>query len=154
MKLYVKDVVREPNDTLYTFLKKVLRLDPYNTYMQGTVSLTCFDPEYKQIQCDSGKHRSFDDLVLISKTYFKVSDKAVAKVLIRLINKHNRLILVLCDSAKKWVLNTDLTKSDIFKYCAIYNKSDLKTDDCGLYGNYSFDDIITLAGLTKEDLKV
>lgn len=152
MKIYVKDIIREPNDTLYTFLEKVLRLKE-KWVSQGSVNSTYLDPEFKELQCNSGKHRSFDDLVLISKTYFRVSDKAVAKVLIKLINENNTLIFVLCDSAKKWVLNNGLTKSEIIKYCAIYNKSDLKTDDYGI-GDYSFDDIITLAGLTKEDVKI
>lgn len=152
MKLYVKDIVREPKDTLYTFLCKVLRLDEVY-YIQSTVNDTYFDFEFKELQCKSGKKRSFDDLVLISKTYFRVSDKAVAKVILKLLNKKNDLIFVLCDSVNKWVLNRNLTKSDKVKYCASYNKSYLKTDDCGK-GNYSFDDIITLAGLTKEDVKI
>jgi len=152
MKIYVKDVIREPKDTLYTFLEKVLRLkNNFNTF--STVSYTYLDPELKELQCTSGKHRSFDDLVLISKTYFKVSDKAVAKVLIKFINKHNNLGFVLCDSANKWVLNNGLNESEIFKYCFRYNKSDYKTNDCGI-GKYSFNDIITLSGLTKEDIKI
>ena len=96
---------------------------------------------------------SFDDIVLISKTYFRVSDKAIAKVLIKFINQYDNLVFVLCDSAEKWVLNRNLHKSEILKYCARYNKSDYKTDEYGI-GEYSFDNIITLAGLTKEDIKI
>lgn len=152
MKLYVNDIVREPKDTLHTFLNKVLRLNG-NYSIQSTVSYTYYNPELTKLQCISGKNRSFDDLVLISKTYFKVSDKAVAKVLIKFINQYDNLVFVLCDSAKKWVLNRNLNKSEILKYCARYNKSDYNTDNSGI-GDYSFDDIITLAGLTIEDIKI
>ena len=152
MKLYVKDVVREPNDTLYTFLYKVLHFDG-NGFGKAIVNSTYFDPEFKELQCTAGKFRSFDDLVLISKTYFRVSDKAVAKVLIKFMNQYDNLVFVLCDSAKKWVLNRNLHKSEILKYCARYNKSDYKTDKYGI-GEYSFDNIITLAGLTKDDIKI
>ena len=152
MKLYVKDIVREPKDTLYTFLYKVLRLNgSYN--IKSTVNHTYHNPEFTKLQCLSGKNRSFDDIVLISKTYFRVSDKAIAKVLIKFINQYDNLGFVLCDSAKKWVLNRNLHKSEILKYCVRYNKSDYKTDKYGI-GDYSFDNIITLAGLTKEDIKI
>ena len=152
MKIYVKNIIREPNDTLYTFLRKVLRLDE-NYYKQSTTEATFLDPEFKNIQCIGNKNRSFDDLVLISKTYFRVSNKAVAKAIIKILNQYDNLSLVLCDSAKKWVLNYGLTKSGIIKYCASYDKSDFKTDRCGV-GDYSFDDIISLMGLTKEDVKI
>ena len=152
MKLYVKDIVRKPNDTLYTFLRKVLRLDE-NYYKQSTTEATFLDPEFKNIQCIGNKNRSFDDLVLISKTYFRVSDKAVAKAIIKILNQYDNLVFVLCDSAKKWVLNRNLHKSEILKYCGRYDKSDYKTDEYGI-GDYSFDNIITLAGLTKENINI
>ena len=152
MKLYVRDIAREPKDTLYTFLCKVLRLNE-SYYLQSTVNDTYFDFEFKKLQCKCGKNRSFDDLVLISKTYFRVSDKAVAKVLIKILNENNTFLFVLCDSAKKWVLNRNLNKSYKIKYCGTYNNSDLNTDNYS-NGDYSFDNIITLAGLTKEDIKI
>ena len=153
MKIYVKDIVREPKDTLYTFLYKVLRLSTnYNTF--NTVNSTYYNPEFTKLQCMYGKHRSFDEIVLISKTYFRVSDKAVAKVIKKFLDKYDTLSLVLCDSTHKWVLNSNLNRSEIIKYCARYNKSDYKTNDYGVYGEYSFDDIIALMGLTKEDIKI
>ena len=151
MKLYVKDIIREPSDTLYTFLHKVLNLD--KKWGLTTTNATFFDSEFKTIQCSSGKHRSFDNLVLISKTYFRVSDKAIAKVLIKFINKYECSGFVFCDAANKWIFNYGLTNSDDLKYCFKYNKSEYKTDECGI-GKYSFNDIITLAGLTKEDVKI
>ena len=152
MKLYVKDVVREPNDTLYTFLYKVLHFDG-NGFGKAIVNSTYFDPEFKELQCTAGKFRSFDDLVLISKTYFRVSDKAVAKVLKKFSDNHNYVNFVLCDSAHKWVFYYGLHKSNNIKYCANYNKSYEKTDDPGV-GIHSFDDIIKLMGLTKEDVEI
>ena len=152
MKLYVKDVVREPNDTLYTFLYKVLHFDG-NGFGKAIVNSTYFDPEFKELQCTAGKFRSFDDLVLISKTYFRVSDKAVAKVLKKFSDNHNYVNFVLCDSAHKWVFYYGLHKSNDIKYCANYNKSYEKTDDPGV-GIHSFDDIIKLMGLTKEDIEI
>lgn len=62
-------------------------------------------------------------------------------------------MFVLCDSARKWVLNNGLTESENLKYCAKYNKSDYKTDDSGI-GKYSFKNIMNLAGLTEEDIKI
>ena len=153
MKLYVKDIIREPNDTLYTFLNKIFRLKG-SFFEKYSVNSTYFDPEFKKLQCESKKYRSFDDLILISKTYFKVSDKVVAKTILKFLKKEDNLLLVLCDSAKKWVLNYGLTKSETIKYCAQYNKSYLKTDDYGINGDYSFDDIVTLMGLTEEDVKI
>ena len=152
MKLYVKDVVREPNDTLYTFLYKVLHFDG-NGFGKAIVNSTYFDPEFKKLQCTAGKFRSFDDLVLISKTYFRVLDKTVAKVLKKFSDNHNYVNFVLCDSAHKWVFYYGLHKSNDIKYCANYNKSYEKTDDPGV-GIHSFDDIIKLMGLTKEDVKI
>ena len=151
MKLYVKDVVREPNDTLYTFLYKVLHFDG-NGFGKAIVNSTYFDPEFKELQCTTGKFRSFDDLVLISKTYFRVSDKAIAKVLIKFINQYDNLGFVLCDSAKKWVFYYGIS-TDYLMYCANYKESYNKTDQKGI-GVYSFNDIITLMGLTIEDLEV
>ena len=152
MKLYVKDVVREQNDTLYTFLYKVLHFDG-NGFGKAIVNSTYFDPEFKELQCTAGKFRSFDDLVLISKTYFRVSDKAVAKVLKKFSDNHNYVNFVLCDTANKWVFYYGLHKNNDIKYCANYNKSYEKTDDPGV-GIHSFDDIIKLMGLTKEDVEI
>lgn len=151
MKLYVKDIVREPNDTLYTFLTRVLKLN--DTYKIATTNATYLDPEFKELQCKSEKHRSFDDLVLISKTYFKVSDKIIAKTLHKFLDNDKELMFVLCDSAEKWVLNSHLNKSEIIKYCGKYDNSDIRTSRY-LKGKYSFDDILNLMGLTKEDIKI
>ena len=152
MKLYVKDVVREPNDTLYTFLYKVLHFDGTG-FGKAIVNSTYFDPKFKELQCTAGKFRSFDDLVLISKTYFRVSDKAVAKVLKKISDNHNDVNFVLCDSAYKWVFYNGLN-SDYVKYCADYEGGYKKTNETGKNGKYSFDDIITLMGLTKEDVEI
>jgi len=151
MKLYVKNITREPNDTLYTFLYKVLSFDG-NGFGKGMVNATYEDLECTKLQCISNKYRSFDEIVLISKTYFKVSDKLVAKTIKKFLDKYN-VILVLCDTAKKWVFYWGLNESDSIKYCARYNGSYNKTDQVGI-GVHSFDDIITLMGLTKEDVKI
>jgi hypothetical protein len=152
MKLYVKDVTREPKDTLKTFLYKVLGLDG-NGWGKCSVNSTYFDPEFKNQQCIANKYRSFDEIVLISKTYFKISDKAVAKVIKKFLDEYNSTSLVLCDTAKKWVLYSGIGRSNDIKYCAYYNKSNEKTDQIGI-GVRSFDDIMTLMGLTKEDVKI
>lgn len=152
MKIYVKDIVREPKDNSYTFLCKILRLDS-SEYVKFTVGYTYYDSNFKDLQCVSGKHRSFDDLVKIVKTYFRVSNKTIAKNLKKILDKNDKLCFVLCDSAKKWVLNRGLSKSGIFKYCAMYNNSPIRTHEY-LNGKYSFDDIIILMGLTKEDIKI
>ena len=151
MKLYVKDVTRKPKDTLYTFLYKVLNFDS-NGFGKAVVNDTYYDPELTKRQCIRGKYRSFDEIVLISKTYFRVSDKAVAKVLKKFSDNHNYVNFVLCGSAHKWVFYYGLD-SNYIKYCANYNKSYEKTNDPGV-GIHSFDDIITLMGLTKEDVEI
>ena len=152
MKLYVKDVIREPKDTLYTFLCKVLNFDS-NGFGKAIVNDTYYDPKLTKRQCIRGKFRSFDEIVLISKTYFRVSDKAVAKVLKKFSDNHNYVNFVLCDSAHKWVFYYGLG-SNYIKYCANYNKGYKKTNETGKNGKYSFDDIITLMGLTKEDVEI
>ena len=151
MKLYVKNVTREPKDTLYTFLYKVLSFDS-NGFGKAIVNDTYYDPELTKRQCIRGKYRSFDEIVLISKTYFRVSDKAVAKILKKFSDDYYNVNFVLCDSAHKWVFYYGLG-SDYIKYCANYNKSYKKTDDPGV-GIHSFDDIIKLMGLTKEDVEI
>ena len=151
MKLYVKDVIRKPKDTLYTFLYKVLNFDS-NGFGKAVVNDTYYDPELTKRQCIKGKYRSFDEIVLISKTYFRVSDKAVAKILKKFSDEHYYVNFVLCDSAHKWVFYYGLG-SNYIQYCANYNKSYEKTDDPGV-GIHSFDDIIKLMGLTKEDVEI
>ena len=152
MKLYVKNVTREPKDTLYTFLYKVLNFDS-NGFGKAIVNDTYYDPELTKRQCIRGKYRSFDEIVLISKTYFRVSDKAVAKVLKIFLDDYKFASLVLCDSAHKWVFYYGLG-SNYIKYCANYKEGYKKTNETGKNGKYSFDDIITLMGLTKEDVEI
>ena len=152
MKLYVNNVTRKSKDTLYTFLYKVLNFDS-NGFGKVIVNDTYYDPELTKLQCIRGKYRSFDDIVLISKTYFRVSDKAVAKILKKFSDEHYNVNFVLCDSAHKWVFYYGLV-SDYIKYCANYNEGYKKTNETGKNGKYSFDDIIKLMGLTKEDVEI
>jgi len=152
MKLYVKNITRKPNDTLYTFLYRVLGFDD-NGFGRGMVKATYLDPEFSKIQCVENKYRSFDDIVLISKTYFKVSDKAVVKVIKRFLDDYNSAGLVLCNTLHKWVFYYGLNKSEIFKYCNRYNNSHNKINNPGK-GIYSFENIINLMGLTIEDVKI
>jgi hypothetical protein len=107
--------------------------------MKLYVNSTYFDPEFKNQQCIAAKYRSFDEIVLISKTYFKVSSKAVTKVIKRFLDDYGGTSLVLCDTAKKWVLYYGIGRSNEIKYCAYYNKSFEKTDQIGI-GIHSFDD--------------
>jgi hypothetical protein len=148
MKLYVKDIDREPDDTLYTFLFKFLNME--TTFKSFTSVATYYDLECKDLQCLFGKHRSFDDIVLVSKTYFKVSDKIVAKTVIKFLNNYQNTCLVLCDFAKKWVLNNNLSKHKDLTYCAKYNKGYSRIND-PYDGIYSYNDILTLAGLDIEE---
>lgn len=148
MKLYVKDIIREPNDTLYTFLCKFLNINKNFKFL--TSIATYKDLEYKDLQCIEGKFRSFDDIVLVSKTYFKVIDKTVAKTVIKILNNYPDTCLILCDSAKKWILYNNLSKHEDLKYCAKYNKSYNKLND-PYNGKYSYNDILILAGLKKEE---
>ena len=60
--------------------------------MKSTVNHTYYDSNFKNLQCISGKHRSFDDLVKIVKTYFRVSDKTIAKNLKKILDKNDNLI--------------------------------------------------------------
>ena len=152
MKLYVKDVIRKPKDTLYTFLYKVLNFDGKG-FGKAIVNDTYYDPELTKLQCIRGKYRSFDEIVLISKTYFRVSDKAVAKILKKFLDDYYNVNFVLCDSAHKWVFYYGLG-SNYIKYCANYKEGYKKTNETGKNGKYSFDDIIKLMGLTKEDVKI
>lgn len=150
MKIYVKLEERIPEDSLYTFLKRILNLENkgYNT---GCCKPTFFDPEFKKNQCLKMAHRSFEDIVFISKTYFKVSDKAVARALKKLIDERNFLNFILCDRINKWVFTSYMSKSKEFKYCGTYNKSNEKISHKGKSA-YSFEDIIKLMDLTVKEI--
>ena len=154
MKLYIEHEERLPKDTLYTFLRRILQLNTNDLFHKGTVRATYLDPEFTNKQSSNNKTRSFDDLVLISKTYFKVSDKNVAKALIKLSEvKKNYIHFIICDSIDKWVFHSGTQKSKMFKYCGRYNNSHSK-QDLSNKGKYCFNDIIKLAGLTKEDITI
>lgn len=154
-KIYVKDELRRSTDTLYTFLKRILTLDDNNAWTKGSLKRnTYFDPQYTSLQCLSGKYRSFQDIVLISKTYFKVSDKHVAKTIKRFLDENEQTVILLCDDAGKWVFQHCLDRSNDIKYCGTYNKSNYKMYDVGDNDVYSFIDIIKLMGLTEEDIKL
>lgn len=146
MKLYVKGEKRLSNDSLYSFLKRVLNIN--HEWEKARVNETYFDVEFKVKESKKAR-RSFDDLVSISKTYFRVSDKGVARVIIKLLNENSLLCLVLCDTAKKWVVHYGLYKSNSVKYCARYNYGPQKINNCS-EGKYSYNDIMVLAGLKEE----
>jgi len=148
MKLYIENEKRLKNDTLYSFLLRNLKIKGHWSN-RCKFNATYYDPEFKTLQQLSSK-RSFEEIVLISKTYFKISDKSVAKVIIRILNEYNNLSLVLCDTAKKWVVNEGLTKHENSKYCANYNNGFSKRDEEG-HGKYTYNDILVLAGLPKEN---
>lgn len=152
MKIYIKDVVRLPKDTLYSFLHRVLNIGD-NFHKAMLRHDTYFDPEFTKIQCEAHKRRSFDDIVDISKTYFKTSDKQVSKTILKFLkDDKNNLIFVLCNAAKKWVLNSDIDASYL-KYCATYNNSYTKTD-VRLNGRFCLDDIFKLMEIDKEFIVV
>jgi hypothetical protein len=155
IKIYVKDESRKPTDTLYTFLKRILKLDDINIWTKGCLkSATYFDSQYTSLQCMSGKYRSFQDIVLISKTYFKVSDKHVAKTIKRFLDENDKTVILLCDDADKWIFQYGLSRSNNVKYCGSYNKSYQKINDIGKNDIYSFMGIIKLMGLTEENIKL
>jgi hypothetical protein len=155
IKIYVKDEFRKPIDTLYTFLKRILNLEDNDMWSTGALKKpTYFDSEYTSSQCVSGKYRSFQDLILISKTYFKVSDKHVAKTIKRFLDENESTLILLCDDTGKWVFQYGLSRSENIKYCGRYNKSNYKVNEIGSNDIYSFIDIIKLMGLTEENIKI
>ena len=111
-------------------------------------------PEFSELECPSIEETTEELYNLVGEIKEETDLSELGeKCLEYLLDENDKLCFVLCDSAKKWVLNRDLSKSDNFKYCAMYNNSPIKTHEY-LNGKYSFDDIITLMGLTKEDLEV
>lgn len=141
MKLYVLDIERTEKDTLYTFLERVLKCQ--SQWSHGQVNATYIDSNFTKIHCEENKKRSFDDLLLISKTYFRVSDKTVAKTIFKIIDDYPKFLFILCRTANKWILNYGMYSSDI-EYCGQYNESYKKLDDKA-GGKHSFNDILKLA---------
>ena len=151
MKLYVLNENRLKKDTLYTFLYRVLNLNcPYS---KGYCNKTFTDAEFLETQCNSRSHRSFDDIVLISKTYFKVSNKQVAKTLLKFLISDPELCFIFCDTANKWIFHTYNYKSKKYKYCGTYSESETKIKESG-GGKYSFEDFLYFADLTLQDVKL
>lgn len=145
--LYLKDVKREPKDTLATFLERCFHGKGFKAY--GSLPTT-----YKDVECTdkemSSKHRSFEIIAEVSKTYFRVCEKQVAKTLKKLILKNQNekkcLGFLLCKSANKWILNgfSAEISNDIWgnkdRFILDYGGSEDKTDLKGS-GQYSFDEI-------------
>ena len=140
--LYLKTIKREPKDTLFTFLEKCLKKKSFKSY-------GIFPKTYKDIECTKLEYpeayRSFEVIVEISKTYFKVSEKQVAKTIKKIIVKdeNRKLGFLLCLATNKWILHSitvylqpEKENNFILKYSNSINRLDEKGK-----GKYNFNEI-------------
>lgn len=112
---------------------------------------TYFDAECTVQQCKSAR-RSFDDLLIICKTYFpRTTKKHLAKALYKLHTKDIYLSIFICGDIKKVVFSRVSNYQRFTKY--FLRDVDSNRYD-GMYdpnkkgnGNHSFNDIIKLIGL-------
>lgn len=143
--LYLKDVQREKKDTLYTFLKRCINpigVLPYKS--KGAFPTTYKNENYSDKECDS-KFRSLEAIIEISKTYFKVSDKHVAKVVKKICLQDKTLALLFCKMANKWIFYEGIYsekywKKDEDNFTLNYDNSINKKDNKGK-GKYTYNEI-------------
>lgn len=145
--LYLKDVKREDKDSLYTFLKRCIGPIPNSSYKSiGGFPTTYTDKECTNKEC-SPKFRSLEVIIEISKAYFRVSDKQVAKALKKLCVQDKILGLLLCKTANKWIFYNSKNAFSYVKWYADednfildYNNSINKKDQRGV-GKYTYNEI-------------
>lgn len=144
--LYLKDVKREDKDSLYTFLKRCIGPIPNSPYKSiGGFPATYTDKECANKEC-SPKFRSLEVIIEISKAYFRVSDKQVAKALKKLCVQDKLLGLLLCNAAGKWIFYTSKGAMGGFWYedeenfILEYSNSVNKKDQRGV-GKYTYNEI-------------
>ena len=135
--LYLKEIKRSSKDTLFTFLKKCIAEKNFKVF--GAFPTTYLDKECNQIEI-SPKYRSFESIVEISKTYFKVSEKKVAKTLKKIILENNVSGFLYCLAANKWIFYSNMDYFNEERHIFKYSDSHLKTHLKGS-GKYTFNDI-------------
>jgi hypothetical protein len=150
-KIYFKTIKRQNRDTLYSFLSRCIDKTENHKYK----SYGRFPNSYSNEECTKGEHastsfRSFDAIVQISKSYFKVSDKQVAKAIKKILTKNRgvpdkELGFLFCGTANRWVMHQNsgycwfLNNEFVLNYSSSVNKKNYKGS-----GTYCMNDIISL----------
>ena len=152
MKLYVELQHRKkPREPILNFLQR---------YFKGLTKKTYHDEQCTQLQCNTGKNRSIDEMLIIVKTEYpksKNSDiyKAFKKLLIQKSLKtfDIELVLLYCKDIDKWVFTKHIVTSTTTNFIWNYSDSDLKKDKKG-DGTETFNSfMIDKLGFTEEELQ-
>ena len=111
-------------------------------------------PEFSELECPSIEETTEELYNLVGEIKEQTDLSELGeKCLEYLLDENDKLCFVLCDSAHKWVFYYGLS-NDYIKYCANYKEGYKKTNETEKNGKYSFDDIIKLMGLIKEDIEI
>lgn len=149
-KIYLKKTERLKRDSLYSFLKRCIdktsdfKYKSYGRFPASFKDENCYIPEKGEA------YRSFDAIVEISKTYFKVSDKRVAKTLKRIMTENKgkqgrELGFLFCGTANRWTMHENsgfcwyLNQEFILNYSSSLDAKHVKGS-----GKYCMNDIIFL----------
>jgi len=124
--IYVREAKRLKNEKFNDFFNRILLKSSY-------LPATYHDKECLNLQCVSGKYRSFEDLVEIAKTYYSnISDKSVAKC----IKQNGNFSFLYCNAVKKWTMPKVISNCNI---SCLYNYSNCKNFTNKIGEKYSFD---------------
>lgn len=150
-KIYFKTIKRQNKDTLYSFLSRCVDKTESNKYK----NYGRFPVSYSDEECTKGEHlscsyRSFDSIVQISKSHFKVSDRQVAKAIKKILTKNRgvsgkELGFLFCGTANRWVMHENsgycwlLNSEFVLNYANSVNRKNDKGS-----GAYCMNDIISL----------
>lgn len=145
-KLYIKNINREKNDTLYSFILKCINHKKlYKS--EGQFPKTYLNKECTIKECNT-KFRSFEVILSISNSYFlNVTEKKVALILKKIMQETNMRFLF-CTHANKWIFykvyswwkDSQLTDHP---FLINYNSSINKVNEKGS-GEYTFNQLLEL----------
>lgn len=151
MKLYVESQHRKkPREPILSFLQR---------YFKNLTKKTYHDEQCTQLQCNSGKNRSLDEILTIIKTEYpksKNSDiyKAFKKFLLleELKQQGIRMSLLYCCDINKWVFMRFSHNANIrflMNYSNSINKRNLNGNGQETFNSFMIDKL----GFTEEELQ-
>lgn len=141
--IYIQEIRREEKDTLFTFLKRCIKKKGFKD--EGRFPRTYKNEECTDDMFESGmKYRSLEAIIEISKTYFRVSEKQVAKTLKKIIEENYSYGFLYCGAANKWIFyhasySIQLLDRNV-NFTLTYGKTQDKLNSTGC-GKYTYNQI-------------